>query len=85
MDCADAANANNAKAPRKRSFFIVLLSFWILENVLVDICSAKIQTPFARVAVEGRISLFLPSPKSQTSVCSRGVLERWQSGNAAAC
>ena len=73
MDCADAANANNAKAPRKRSFFIVLLSFKISSAPFIGACRAKIQTHFAGCLVEGRISLFLPSCKLQTSDGTKGV------------
>ena len=73
MDCADAANANIAKAPRKRSFFIVWLNFKISSAPLVGACRAKIQTHFAGCIVKGRISLFLPSLKSQTSDGTKGV------------
>ena len=73
MDCADAANANNAKAPRKRSFFIVLLSFKISSAPFIGACRAKIQTHFAGCIVEGWISLFLPSLKSQTSDGTCGI------------
>ena len=73
MDCADAANANNAKAPRKRSFFIVLLSFKISSAPFIGACRAKIQTHFEGCIVEGRISLFLPSCKLQTSDGTKGV------------
>ena len=84
MDCEDAANANNAKAPRKRSFFIVLLSFWILENVLVDICTARYKLLLHESLYKKGFHYFC-LPKVATSICPRGFLERWQSGNAAAC
>ena len=65
VDWADAVNAKNAKAPRKRNFFIELLSF-IDRRKHQNRCSVgKIQTPSVCDAGRERISLFLPSRNSQ--------------------
>ena len=65
VDWADAVNAKNAKAPRKRNFFIELLSF-IDRRKHQNRCSVgNIQTPSVCGAGRERISLFLPSRNSQ--------------------
>ena len=61
VDCADTVNARKANAPRKRNFFIVLLSFCVCKGDEMARQKAKIQTPEARRVVRERISLFLPS------------------------
>ena len=65
VDWADAVKAKNAKAPRKRNFFIVLLSFIDRRKHQTRCSEAKIQTPSVCVAGRERISLFLPSRNSQ--------------------
>ena len=65
VDWADAVNAKNANAPRKRNFFIVLLSFMDRRKHQIRCSEAKIQTPSVCDAGRERISLFLPSRNSQ--------------------
>ena len=65
VDWADAVNAKNAKAPRKRNLFIVLLSFIDRRKHQRRCSVAKIQTPSVCDAGRERISLFLPSRNSQ--------------------
>ena len=65
VDWADAVNAKNANAPRKRNFFIVLLSFMDRRKHQIRCSEAKIQTPSVCVAGRERISLFLPSRNSR--------------------
>ncbi len=65
VDWADAVNAKNAKAPRKRNFFIVLLSFIDRRKHQIRCSVGKIQTPSVCDAGRERISLFLPSRNSQ--------------------
>ena len=74
VDWADAVNAKNAKAPRKRNLFIVLLSF-IDRRKRQRRCSVgKIQTPSVCDAGRERISLFLPSRNSQVRETTRTIL-----------
>ena len=74
VDWADAVNAKNAKAPRKRNLFIVLLSFIDRRKHLRRCSVAKIQTPSVCDAGRERISLFLPSRNSQVGETTRTIL-----------
>ena len=74
VDWADAVNAKNAKAPRKRNLFIVLLSFIDRRKHQRRCSVAKIQTPSVCDAGRERISLFLPSRNSQVRETTRTIL-----------
>ena len=74
VDWADAVNAKNAKAPRKRNFFIVLLSFIDRRKHQTRCSTGKIQTPSVCDAGRERISLFLPSRNSQVRETTRTIL-----------
>ena len=69
VDWAEAVNAKNAKALRKRNFFIVLLSFIDRRKHQIRCSVGKIQTPSVCDAGRERISLFLPSRNSQAREC----------------
>ena len=68
VDWADAVKAKMANAPRKRNFFIVLLSFIDRRKHQIRCSVGKIQTPSTRIVVPERISLFLPSARIQKRV-----------------
>jgi hypothetical protein len=78
VDWADTVKAKMANAPRKRNFFMMLLSF-IDQTAGKDAFGVdKIRTPaFCRIAHE-RISLFLPSRKSQERDAGSGI--SWRGG-----
>jgi hypothetical protein len=78
VDWADTVKAKMANAPRKRNFFMMLLSF-IGQTAGKDAFGVdKIRTPaFCRIAHE-RISLFLPSRKSQARDPRSGI--SWRGG-----
>ena len=78
VDWADAVNAKNAKAPRKRNFFIELLSFIDRRKHQIRCYVGKIQTPSVCDAGRERISLFLPSRNSQARESHAG--NSWRGG-----
>ena len=86
VDWADTVKAKNANAPRKRNFFMMLLSFirrgfdWN-----VDTCKPRYELlQEVALSVSG-FHYFCPPQESKRGFAQRIVLERWQSGNAAAC
>ena len=65
VDWADTVNAKKANAPRKRNFFMMLLNFKGQTAGKNALGAPKIRTPAFCRFVHERISLFLPSRKSQ--------------------
>ena len=78
VDWADTVKAKMANAPRKRNFFMMLLSFKGQTAGNGALGVDKIRTPaFCRIVHE-RISLFLPSRKSQERDAKCGI--SWRGG-----
>ena len=78
VDWADTVKAKMANAPRKRNFFMMLLSFEGQTAGKGAVGVDKIRTPaFCRIVHE-RISLFLPSRKSQERDTKCGI--SWRGG-----
>ena len=86
VDWADTVKAKNANAPRKRNFFMMLLSF-IRRGFdgTAGTCKPRYELlKEVALSVSG-FHYFCPPQESKRGFAQRIVLERWQSGNAAAC
>ena len=85
VDWADAVNAKNAKAPRKRNLFIVLLSFIDRRKHQVGVLKPRYKLLQFLTRGEKGFHYFCPPATRRCARRCGQFLERWQSGNAAAC